>query len=117
MHCVQNRTSGKIVVTKVVAVNGSPEMENGNTVVVLGTFLDGMKEAGAAVELFYAKSLEIKDCARASILEALERLASSVYTKCTLLTQSQSFSKLVEAYYFFNRLPLSWLWLLCGISK
>jgi multimeric flavodoxin WrbA len=52
-----------MVLTKVVAVNGSPEMENGNTAVVLGAFLDGVKEAGAAVELFYANRLKVKDCA------------------------------------------------------
>jgi multimeric flavodoxin WrbA len=48
--------------TKVVAVNGSPEMEKGNTAVVLGAFLDGMKEAGASVDLLYVKRLNVKDC-------------------------------------------------------
>lgn len=48
--------------TKVVAVNGSPEMEKGNTAVILNAFLDGMKEAGASVELFYVKRLNVKDC-------------------------------------------------------
>lgn len=48
--------------TKVVAVNGSPAMEKGNTAVILNAFLDGMKEAGASVELFYVKRLNVKDC-------------------------------------------------------
>jgi multimeric flavodoxin WrbA len=38
-------------------------MEKGNTAVILGAFLDGMKEAGASVELFYTQRLNIKDCA------------------------------------------------------
>lgn len=49
--------------TKVFAINGSPKMEKGNTAVLLGAFLDGMKEAGAFVELFYAQRLKVKDCA------------------------------------------------------
>jgi multimeric flavodoxin WrbA len=48
--------------TKVFAINGSPEMEKGNTALILSAFLDGTKEAGATVELFYAKRLNIKDC-------------------------------------------------------
>jgi multimeric flavodoxin WrbA len=49
--------------TKVVAVNGSPDMEKGTTAVVLNAFLDGMKEGGATVELFYVNRLKIRDCA------------------------------------------------------
>ena len=48
--------------TTVFAINGSPNMEKGNTALLLGAFLEGMKEAGAAVELFYAKRLNIKPC-------------------------------------------------------
>jgi hypothetical protein len=33
--------------THVVAINGSPRMEKGNTAIVLGPFLEGMVEAGA----------------------------------------------------------------------
>jgi len=49
--------------TKVVAVNGSPKMEKGNTAKILTPFLEGMKDAGASVELFYAKRLNVKPCA------------------------------------------------------
>ncbi|MEM2102882.1 MAG: flavodoxin family protein, partial [Candidatus Bathyarchaeia archaeon] len=48
--------------TKVVAINGSPKMEKGYTAILLGAFLDGMKETGASVELFYVTRLKIKDC-------------------------------------------------------
>lgn len=47
---------------KVVAISGSVRMEKGNTAIILGPFLDGVKEAGASVELFYAKRLNIKPC-------------------------------------------------------
>jgi len=49
--------------TRVFAINGSPRMEKGNTAMILGAFLDGMKDAGASVELFYAQRLKVKDCA------------------------------------------------------
>ena len=48
--------------TKVVAINGSPKMEKGNTAKILTPFLEGMKEAEASVELFYAKRLNVKPC-------------------------------------------------------
>ena len=47
---------------KVIAINGSARMEKGNTALVLAPFLDGMKQAGASVELFYAKRLNVKPC-------------------------------------------------------
>lgn len=46
----------------VLAINGSARMENGNTDLVLASFLDGMKKAGASVELYYARKLNIKPC-------------------------------------------------------
>jgi hypothetical protein len=51
-----------VTLTKAVAVNGSPKMEKGNTARVLAPFLDGMREAGASVELFYAKRPKVKPC-------------------------------------------------------
>ena len=48
--------------TKVVAVNGSPKMEKGNTAKILAPFLDGMEKGGATVELFYARRLNVKPC-------------------------------------------------------
>jgi multimeric flavodoxin WrbA len=47
---------------KVIAVNSSPRMDKGNTALVLDPFLEGMREAGAEVELFYTKKLEIEPC-------------------------------------------------------
>lgn len=55
--------TGELILTKVVAVNGSPKMGKGNTAKILTPFLEGMKDAGASVELFYAKSLNISPCA------------------------------------------------------
>jgi multimeric flavodoxin WrbA len=51
-----------VILTKVVAINGSPKMEKGNTAKILTPFLQGMKEAGASVELFYARRLNVKPC-------------------------------------------------------
>lgn len=48
--------------TKAVAFNCSPRMDKGNTALVLNPFLEGMKEAGAEVELFQVKKLKIKPC-------------------------------------------------------
>lgn len=48
---------------KVVAINGSPRTEKGNTAMVLGPFLEGMADAGWDVELFYASRVKAKPCA------------------------------------------------------
>ena len=48
--------------TKVVAINGSPKMEKGNTAKILMPFLEGMEKAGASVELYYARRLNVKPC-------------------------------------------------------
>lgn len=48
--------------TKVVAINGSPRMRKGNTAMILTPFIEGMEEAGAEVELFYAKRLKVEPC-------------------------------------------------------
>jgi len=47
---------------KAVAINGSPQMEKGNTALLLASFIQGMMEAGAEVELFYASRLKVKPC-------------------------------------------------------
>ena len=47
---------------KVIAINSSPNMDKGNTALVLDPFLEGMKAAGAQVECFYTKKLKIKPC-------------------------------------------------------
>lgn len=46
----------------VLAINGSPNMEDGNTEKILNPFLEGMKEEGASVELFYTSKLNIGPC-------------------------------------------------------
>ena len=46
----------------VLAINGSPHREDGNTAMILNPFLDGMREAGANVELFYTRNLKIGPC-------------------------------------------------------
>ncbi len=47
---------------KALAFNGSPRMEKGNTALILTPFLEGMREAGADVELFYMRKLKINPC-------------------------------------------------------
>ena len=47
---------------KVLAFNGSPRMDKGNTALILTPFLEGMKEVGAEVEFFYTKKLNINPC-------------------------------------------------------
>ncbi len=47
---------------KAIAINGSPHMEEGNTAMILNPFLEGMKEAGCDVEVFYTRKLKIGPC-------------------------------------------------------
>lgn len=47
---------------RVLAINGSPHMDDGNTALILNPFLDGMREAGADVELLYTWKLKIGPC-------------------------------------------------------
>lgn len=47
---------------KVLAINGSPKGQLGNTEVLLSPFLKGCIEAGAEVETVYIKDMEIKHC-------------------------------------------------------
>jgi len=49
-------------VRRVVAINGSPRMEKGDTAMVLDPFLRGLEEAGADVELVYAERLDVRPC-------------------------------------------------------
>jgi multimeric flavodoxin WrbA len=51
-----------VTLTKVVAINGSIRMEKSDTAMLLKPFLAGVKEAGASIELFYVKHLNIKPC-------------------------------------------------------
>lgn len=45
-----------------MAINGSPKMEKGRTAKILTPFVEGMEKAGAMVELFYARRLNVKPC-------------------------------------------------------
>ncbi|MCX6064053.1 MAG: flavodoxin family protein [Caldiserica bacterium] len=47
---------------RAVAINGSPQMEKGNTALVLASFIQGMTDAGSEVELLYASRLKVKPC-------------------------------------------------------
>jgi multimeric flavodoxin WrbA len=48
--------------TKVLAINGSAQMEKGNTAMVLTPFIQSMEDEGATVEVVYAKKLKIRPC-------------------------------------------------------
>lgn len=52
---------------KVVAINGSPRRDKGNTAEILTPFLQGITDAGAESELFYASKLKIKPCSCGSM--------------------------------------------------
>ena len=47
---------------KVLAFNASPRMEKGNTALLLKPFLDGIREEGCEIELFYTSRLCVKPC-------------------------------------------------------
>jgi multimeric flavodoxin WrbA len=47
---------------KALAINSSPRKGKGNTALILNPFLEGMKEAGAEVELYYINDLKINPC-------------------------------------------------------
>lgn len=47
---------------KVVAINSSPKAENGHTNQILSPFVDGMRDAGAEVDVFFLKHLRIEPC-------------------------------------------------------
>jgi hypothetical protein len=47
---------------KVIAFNGSSRKDKGNTERLMTPFLEGMREAGAEVELFYSAELDVADC-------------------------------------------------------
>ncbi len=47
---------------QVLVINGSPRKNRGATHGVVSLFVDGMKEAGAEVDIIYSRSLKIGDC-------------------------------------------------------
>ena len=58
---ILNHKSGDMHMN-VLAINGSPHMDEGNTAMILNPFLAGMKEAGASIEVFYTRKLKIGPC-------------------------------------------------------
>ena len=50
------------VLMQVLVINGSARKEKGYTAMVLEPFMDGMKEAGAEVNLLYAEQLGVTPC-------------------------------------------------------
>jgi multimeric flavodoxin WrbA len=50
------------IVMKALAINSSPNKGKGNTALILKPFLEGMKEAGAEVELYHTSDLKINPC-------------------------------------------------------
>ena len=47
---------------KVLAINGSPHGAKGNTALILDPFLEGLRDAGADVELVCTRDLDINPC-------------------------------------------------------
>jgi multimeric flavodoxin WrbA len=47
---------------QVLVINGSARKEKGYTAMILEPFIDGMREAGAEVNLLYAKQLDVAPC-------------------------------------------------------
>jgi len=47
---------------KAIVINGSPHGDKGNTELILGPFLDGMRAAGAQVKVFQVKDMNVRPC-------------------------------------------------------
>lgn len=47
---------------KALALNVSPLMEKSNTALILNPFLEGLREEGVEVELFYTMKLKVNPC-------------------------------------------------------
>ncbi len=47
---------------KVIVINGSPRKNNGNTGMLLKPFVEGMIEAEADVEVYFASEMKVKPC-------------------------------------------------------
>lgn len=47
---------------KALVFNASPNMEKGNTALILNPFIEGMKEEGAEAELLYVRELKVNPC-------------------------------------------------------
>ena len=86
---------------KVLAINCSPKMDKGVTALILGPFLEGMKEAGAENELFYTNKLKINRC--------IGRLDCFVKGKCIQNDDMQTLlPRMKEADIWVFATPLYW---------
>ncbi len=47
---------------RVAAINGSPRAEKGYTAMLMDPLIQGMRDAGAEVNIFYAKRFKVKPC-------------------------------------------------------
>lgn len=47
---------------KILALNSSPRKDRGGTALLLNTFLEGAKEAGAEIDLIYVDDLKVNSC-------------------------------------------------------
>lgn len=47
---------------KAVVFNGSPLMDDGNTSLIVRPFIDGLREEGAKVDIFYTRKLNVHPC-------------------------------------------------------
>ena len=56
----------------VLAINGSPWMNAGNTATILHPFLEGLRQQGATVELVYTKNLKINFCQAEAMCQSNE---------------------------------------------
>jgi multimeric flavodoxin WrbA len=76
-----------------LAINGSPRMEKGNTALLLNSFIRGMQDGGAEVELLYASRLKIKPCS-CGVMSCWDELPG----ECCIKDEMQSvYPKLKEA--------------------
>jgi len=86
---------------KVLAINCSPKMDKGITALILNPFLEGMREAGADVELVHAKKLDIGAC--------LGRLECFVQGACIQKDDMQTLlPKLQDADVWVFATPVYW---------
>jgi len=70
---------------KVIAINGSPRMKKGHTALLLSSFIQGMTDTGAEVELFYARRLKITPALVARCTAGIrkpENVASRMICSC-----------------------------------
>lgn len=61
--CKRQSTYVRIVEqVEAVVFNGSPLMDDGNTSLILKTFIDGLREEGVTVNVFYTQKLNVHPC-------------------------------------------------------